>query len=379
MKIKISLLIIILFFKTSYSETLQELIELAFKYNPQLKKLEKELTVLKSKAHVADKLPNPSFSLNFNDNATITMRQYIPWYEKLNINKQIEEKNYEVHYYVYKLEKNKIIRQIKENGYYIWLYREKIKTLENLENLIKDLINKTKDEDRLNVILSNIKIEKIEYQANVRKKLYELKSIVNFDFKDIDINLDESEYLHFEETLIKMESHSPLVKNLEKRLEREKLSYKLTKELYVPDVSLSINYKTKEDFKNAFSIGVGLSIYFPFWRTLSQEQSVLAQKLLTISHQEQKLELLNKLKYIISVYYEDYLAGQAKLKISKSYDLNYENSLKKAYDEYLKDKNNFPHFYIFFNEYKNFKFSILNQIFDISLSKAKIEELILEN
>jgi hypothetical protein len=127
-----------------------------------------------------------------------------------------------------------------------------------------------------------------------------------------------------------------LIKNLENKLERDRLSYKLSREIYYPDVTLSIDYKAKEDIKNAFSMGVGLNVYLPFWRTISQEQSVLAQKLFVISQQEQKLELLINLKYILSINYEDYLSAKERLRILKDFSINYENSLKKQLMNMLK-------------------------------------------
>jgi outer membrane protein TolC len=375
MKLSIFLLSLLLVFKFSFAETVDQLIELALKNNPQLKKIEKELKVLESKVHVADRLPNPSFSLSFSDRGKITVRQYLPWYDKLKINKQIEEKNYEAQIYAYKLEKNKIVRQIKENAYYVWLYREKIKTLNGLENLLKDIMNRTRDEDRLKILLSNIILEKINYHSNLNKKIQELKTVVNSEFSDVDIDLNENKDFSIDEAISKVEAASPLIKNLENKLERDRLSYKLSREIYYPDVTLSIDYKAKEDIKNAFSMGVGLNVYLPFWRTISQEQSVLAQKLFVISQQEQKLELLINLKYILSINYEDYLSAKERLRILKDFSINYENSLKKAINEYAQNVSNFQNFYVIFNEYKNYKMSILEQVLNVYLSIARIEEL----
>jgi len=92
MKLSILLLSLLLVFKFSFAETVDQLIELALKNNPQLKKIEKEFKILESNVHVADGFPNPSFSLSFSDGGKITIRQYLPWYDKLKINKQIEEK-----------------------------------------------------------------------------------------------------------------------------------------------------------------------------------------------------------------------------------------------------------------------------------------------
>lgn len=98
-------LLILIIFSNVYPQTLDDLINLALKNNPQLKKLEKELSVLKEKSETAKKLPNPSFSLSYSDSVNVSMRQYIPWYEKLELSKEIEKQNYKSQIYIYELEK----------------------------------------------------------------------------------------------------------------------------------------------------------------------------------------------------------------------------------------------------------------------------------
>lgn len=123
-------LLILIIFSNVYPQTLDDLINLALKNNPQLKKLEKELSVLKEKSETVKKLPNPSFSLSYSDSVNVSMRQYIPWYEKLELSKEIEKQNYKSQIYIYELEKNKLIRQIKEDAYRIKVYKDKVELLE---------------------------------------------------------------------------------------------------------------------------------------------------------------------------------------------------------------------------------------------------------
>lgn len=94
-KIFFVLLLFVIFNKT-HSETLEELVYIAKKNNPDIKRIEKELSVLKQKYKSAGRLPNPTFSLNIKDDGAFTVFQYIPWYEKLSLQREIEERRYQI-------------------------------------------------------------------------------------------------------------------------------------------------------------------------------------------------------------------------------------------------------------------------------------------
>ncbi|WP_297887054.1 TolC family protein [Sulfurihydrogenibium sp.] len=378
------LIFTLLALKFSFGESLDELIDLALKHNPQLKKIEKELPVLKEKSEVAKKLPNPSFSLSYNSGINLSMRQYVPWYEKLELSKEIEKQNYRAYFYIYQIEKNKLIRQIKENAYQIKVYRDKINLIEKYQNDINNLLKfKTNQYEinKLKILNTDLEVEKLDYQNQVEKLISKIKELVNYDIKDVEVDeINIEENLILEKVLREAEESSPLVKNLEENLKKDRLSYKLAKEIYYPDVSLGITYKSKERFQDAFSAGINLNLNFPFWRTLGQEQVVLERKLFLVSQQEQKLQLLNNLKSTIVSLYVDYQYKLKKLKVFIETKQVYEDDFKNSYKKFSLSEVNFQDFLTSFSEKKKSDYSLLDLKLNTAISILKIKELInLEN
>lgn len=377
LKVLIFLLISLNF---SFAETIDELIALALKNNPQLKKIEKELSILKEKSEVAKKLPNPSFSLSYSGGVNLTMRQYIPWYEKLELSKEIENQNYRAYLYVYEIEKNKLIRQIKEAAYLAKAYRDKLKLIEMYQQNINKLLQTKANQyeiNKLKILYTDLDMEKLDYQNQVEKLLSKIRELVNYDVKDVEVDEFKLENnLSLEKILIEAEKYSPIVKNLEELLKRDKLSYKLAKEIYYPDVSVGITYKSKERFQNAFSTGINFNLNFPFWRTLGQEQIVLERKLFIISQQEQKLQLLNNLKSTLTFLYSDYQYNLKKLDLLVNSKEIYESDFNETYKKFSLNEINFQEFLTAFNEKRKLDYSIIDTTYNTAVSALKIKELI---
>ncbi len=130
------LFIFFLYTHISYSYTLKELISLAEKNNPELIRIQKELSVINRKIKVAKKFFNPSISISMDgkklfkeplESGRIYIKQYIPYPEKLNIRKEIEKKRYKSEYYLLISKKENIFAKIYETGYYIWLIDQNLK------------------------------------------------------------------------------------------------------------------------------------------------------------------------------------------------------------------------------------------------------------
>lgn len=367
-------------FSFAYSQTLDELINLALKNNPQLKKLEKELSIIKEKSETAKKLPNPSFSLSYSGGINVSMRQYIPWYEKLELSKDIEKQNYKSQFYIYELEKNKLLRQIKEASYRIKVYKDKIELLEKYQNDVKNLINSKKgsyEVNKLKILYTELQLEKLNYQREIESLLSYLKEIVNYEIQDVEVNeINFIKDLNIETILKEAERQSPILKSLEEALKRDRLAYKLAKEIYYPDVSLGLTYKSKERLQDAFSVGFNLNLNFPFWRTLSQEQIVLERKLFVIAQEEQKIQTLNSLKTQLTTFYNEYKYNLQKLNLLLNTKEIYEEDFKNTYKKFYSGETDFQTFLTSFNSRKKSDYDILDSKLNASISAMKIEELI---
>lgn len=373
-------LLILIIFSNVYPQTLDDLINLALKNNPQLKKLEKELSVLKEKSETAKKLPNPSFSLSYSGGVNVSMRQYIPWYEKLELSKEIEKQNYSSQIYIYELEKNKLIRQVKEDAYRIKVYKDKVELLEKYQNDVKNLINTKKEDYELNklkILYTEIELEKLSYLKEIESLISHLKEVVNSDIKGVEVEeINFREDLNIEIILKEAEKQSPVLKSLEETLKRDRFAYKLAKEIYYPDVSIGTTYKSKERFQDAFSVSVNLNLNFPFWRTLHQEQIVLERKLFVIAQEEQKIQTLNNLKTQLTTFFNEYKYNLQKLNLLLSTKEAYQQDYKVTYAKFYSGEVDFQTFLTSFNSKRRFDYDILDSKLNASISSMKIEELI---
>jgi outer membrane protein TolC len=379
-KVLTLLTLLFIIFNFSFGETIDELINLALKNNPQLKKIEKELPILKAKSEVAKKLPNPSFSVSYGGGVNFTMRQYIPWYEKLELSKEIEKQNYKAYLYIYEIEKNKLIRQIKENAYQIKVYKDKIDLVKRYQEEINKLIETKRDPyeiNKLKILYTDLEIEKLEYQNQTEKVISKIKELVNYEIKDVEVDeIKIEDNLSLEKLLEDAEKYSPSLRNLEEILKRDRLSYQLAKEIYYPDVSFGITYKSKERFQDAFSTSVNLNLNFPFWRTLGQEQVILERKLFLVSQQEQKLQVLNSLKSSITSLYSEYKYNLKKFSIFLKSKQIYDDNFEKTYQKYYHSEVNFQEFLTSFDEKRKFDYGLIDSTYNTAIAVLKIKELI---
>lgn len=376
-KIFFILLLFVVFNKT-HSETLEELIYIAKKNNPDIKRIEKELSVLKQKYKSAGRLPNPTFSLNIKDDGAFTVFQYIPWYEKLSLQREIEERRYQIQTIVYQQEKNKIIRQIMENGFLIWFYRERLKINNNHLEIIEHLLTAEKitqaDKNKLRILKTNIEIQNQDLQQGIAKLISDLKVLTNYDFKDLTIDTIDVPEMDEKSIKEKSENASLLIRQIDKQIERENLSYKLAKEIYMPDLGVSVTYKAKNHLQDVFSLGVNLYINVPIWRRLNQEQTVLEQKLQSISAQEKRINALNQVIWSIDNLITEYNFAKEKLKILKDNYETYKSDLDMTIKNFIEGRENINNLILSITENINVQNKINQEKLSAIISFLKIQE-----
>ena len=206
---KLSLLIVILIFlihKNSFALTVEELVKLAEKQNPELLKIKKELSVLEKKVKVAKRWFNPSVSVSINgsellknplESGRIYIKQYIPYPKKFDIQKNIEKKKYMSEYYLLLAKKEKIFSDIYSTAYEISLKKKLISVCDkyiNILNTVKKNISDKADSLRIEDTLLSIKEEKIKYQYQKEKLLSKLSKLVNQEIKDVSAEFTTSLY-----------------------------------------------------------------------------------------------------------------------------------------------------------------------------------------
>lgn len=379
MKWLLAILLIFFIIDKAFCETPEELIEIARKTNPDIKRLEKELSILKQKYKSAGKLPNPSFSFNIKDSGSFTIFQYIPWHEKLALQKEIEEKRYQIQGIIYTQEKNKIIRQILENSYLIWLYQEKIKINTEFIKIIENILNNQNinqsDINKLSILKTNLEIQNQESQLAVSKLISDLKILVNYDFNNITVNLKDIPDLDEEQIREKIRSSSLLIRQIEKQIERDNLSYKLAKEIYMPDFGVSVTYKAKDRFQDAFSLGVNLYVNVPVWRRLNQEQIVLEQKLQAVASQERKINFINQSIWSAEKFITEYKTSLRNLDKLRQMHKIYESDLESTIKNFINGKDNINNLIFSLSENINYRNKINHEILSANLNYLRLMEM----
>lgn len=359
-------------------ETLEEIVSIAKKNNPEIKRIEKELSVLKEKYKAADRLPNPSFSFNLRERGSFTVSQYIPWHEKLSLQREIEEKRYQIQQILYIQEKNKIIRQILESGFLIWFYREKIKTnkqfIEKIEKIINSGVNSS-DENKLKILKTNLEVQNQESELAITKLISDIKVLANYDFKDVQVELRDIPNLNEEEVRDRIKNSNLLTKQIEKQIERDNLSYKLAKEIYMPDFGVSITYKPKDSFQDAFSLGVNLYVNVPIWRKLHQEQIVLEQKLQAIASQERKINIINQTTWSGEKFIVEYKTSLKNLDILRQMQETYTSDLESTIKNFIERRENINNLIFSISENINYNHRINQEIISANLSYLKLMEI----
>lgn len=369
----------LLIFKLAFSESLDELINIAKKNNPAIKKFEKEIEVLKQKSRTAGRLPNPSISFNIRDKGSFTIFQYIPWYEKLKLQREMEKKRYEAQLIVYQQEKSRIFTQIKELGLRTWLNRERIKLNTQLISIIDGVLQgdiSPSDKNKLTILKIDLLLENKDLELSTLTLLSELKVLLNSDFKDVEIERVDIPDLKEEEVRERIKTVGLAIKQIDKQIERDRLSYKLAKEIYIPDFGVSITYKVREKFDDAISAGVNLYVNVPIWRRLNQEQIVLEQKLQLISSQEKRIIVINQTLWSADKFIQEYKISKEKLDIlKKNYDL-YRYDMELTTNRYLKKESDINSIIYSISRLKEAHSRLLQETFSVNVSYLRIQELL---
>ncbi len=311
--LKISVFFLFFLIKQSYSYTVQELVELAEKNNPQLIKIQKELKVLKRKVKVAKKLFNPSISISLDgeelfksplESGRIYIRQYLPYPEKFQIQKEIEKRKYQSEYYLLISKKENIFSEIYKNAYRIWLIQKNIdiyrKYLKKLHNIL--LVNVPEEEKlriQSTILELRIKIKNLKY--NYKIQLAKLSQLVNTEVNYVNVKIEKPAEEPDLEEITKKLPKSPFYKSVEKDIEKAKEVYKLAKMIYYPDFTISARIDTGGSLTEALSLGIGIKL--PIWRTVKQEQNVLSKQLEIVAAKEKLRYILNDLKYKLQESY----------------------------------------------------------------------------
>ena len=312
-KINIFAFLFLLFSSKTFSYSLEEVVNLAEKNNPELIKIQKELTVLKKKVKVAKKLFNPSISISLDgeelfksplEAGRIYIKQYLPYPKKFEIQKEVEKRKYLSEYFLLISKKENIFSDIYSNAYALWLTQKKIDIYKlYIKKLDSLLLDSFPEEDKLRIESTaynlQIEIKKLKYQKETL--LARLSQLANTQIRSVEVSLKPPVGIPDIEIFLEKIKESPFYKSVEKDIERAKEIYKLAKMIYYPDFTISVRVDTGGSLTEALSLGVGVKL--PIWRTVKQEQDVLSRQIEIIAAKEKLRYIFNDIKYKIQKSY----------------------------------------------------------------------------
>ncbi len=389
-------LLLLFFIGFAYGETVSELIELAKKNNPELKKIEKELYILKEKTKFAGKLFSPRISVSISGSRIWTdpiqalelrLRQRITFPRKLELEKKIAIEEYKIQYYTLRLTQLRIIREIKEVAYKVWLLKQ-IKNIIDRYNkeLLKlyataNILKKQKkvselDIERVSLYISILKKQSIEVENEIQENIAVIERLVNADVKDIMAKpLVPELFQDFKKLEELLRYSSPKLKAVEEELKRIAFSYHLAKMIFYPDFDVSMKYRIAPKWQDAVEFSASWDL--PIWRKFKEQEIVLREKIKEITIREQWIDTYNILRMTLK---ENYIKIKKAKKIFKliKYSIlpkaekNYQLSLR----EYKNGKLNINDVLTVLKEKKEMEEEKFRQIYNSNVAYFKILEII---
>ncbi len=316
------LLIFLFLICFSYAETVSELVEKAKKNNPELKKIEKELYILKEKTKFAGKLFSPRISISIAGSRIwkdpiqaleLKLKQRITFPRKLSLEKKVAIEEYKIQYYTLRLAQLKVVREIKELAYRVWLieqiesiiekYRKELLKLYSLANVLKKR-GKVDDIDleRISLYISMLEKEKIERENEKLERLAALERLVNSPVEDVVAKpLVPELFEDFKDLEELLRYSSPKLKAVEEELKKIAYSYYLAKMIFYPDFDVSIKYHIAPKLEDALEFSASWDL--PIWKKFKEQEIVLREKIKEITIREQWIDTYNFLKLTLKENY----------------------------------------------------------------------------
>ncbi len=375
-----------------YGETLNQLVETAYRKNPKLKSIEERLKAIKERAIFESSLTDPIFSIAINDiqfdnpfkrniepmqTVMFSISQYIPYKGKLSLKKEIQLKIHDKTYYKLLSEGLDIEYRIKVLSYEYWFLKETLKIIEQYKKVVKEVINisdtlySVGKATQSDVINSHIYLtDLIEEEIYIKNKLSvikaRLKKLVNENVEDINIELPKPrEITNLEFIREEIISQNPELKVIKMEIEKNITELKLAKRDYYPDFKPFFSYAYRHTFNDYISFGVSFNL--PVWKKKRQDKKVLETEYIKLSNEKLYADKLNQL---FSTLEESFFECKNAF---ETYELLDETLLKQALESFSS----------VISEYKVGKrdmLTVLNSIKKIiGVEKMKLKEIYLWN
>lgn len=279
---KRNLLIIIFLtgaFQSAFSQSLDELIEIAVASSPELKMLEAKVNAATNRIEQNTNLPNPMLSLGLMNLPTSTfafneepmtmkvvgLSQEIPFPGMLSAIADVNRKDVDIVWQEYYDTRNELIKNVSQSYYELLNIRKEIELTEQQIKLMKDIsevvktmysVSKASQQNilRIDLELTNMS----EMLSALRGDEAEQVSTINaFLFRDLDTSIATESYPQVtfiektvDELFVSAKQNRPYLLGVNEAIEKAKISQSLAEYDYYPMFKLSAQYGFRDKIES---------------------------------------------------------------------------------------------------------------------------------
>lgn len=312
--------------------SLESLIETALQNNPELQAQQRTIEASRTAVPQAGSLPDPKLNLNLMNMPANTFKfdqepmtgkqvgvmQTIPFPGKLGLKSDIARKSSEDAEAHYEELKNRIVRDIKLNYFELFYIDEAIRTTENNEQLISELVEVAQTKYQVgkglqqDVLKAQVERSKMmDRLINLKQKRRTIVSAINTLLnRPVDTPIEAVKEPLYEPIVLSLDSllayaakYRPLLKQWQARSKQSALKNALARKQYWPDFSLSVAYTQRDVLQSGaggvdfLSAGVSVKLPLYFWRKQDKqvEESVNRRRATESGAKDARNRVLNRL------------------------------------------------------------------------------------
>lgn len=313
-----SIFIPLLISTLSFSMTIEDAIDKSLDNHNVLKSINHNIESMKYQILKSDNLMDPDVSFTSNSLSStepmkynsVNIKQKLPWFGKLNANKEYVTTQKNILINNYNVTKIDMAFEIYNIFYSIHEYKEKINLLkefknlniqnENLYNLYAGADNSSHEKNMdSKITLSNINIKLEQYNNILHSLTAKFHYLTQIDINTIDyIDNMKIETVNIEQYLTNIDNN----KKLKELVEKEALASKYIdiKELNLkPDPYVKFGYYNRNNFDNYNAVTIGFSL--PIYGT--QDSELQSARALELSSNAKTIDYKNQVKQNIQIEY----------------------------------------------------------------------------
>ncbi len=391
-----------LFTQILKAATLEEVLAIALKENPELKALQAKVEAGKSRIRSSASLPDPWLGLEYDNIPKGTLKfgqaemkmytfsQMIPWPGKLSLKSKISQVGVGIIEQEYTAKQRKIIAQIKRSYFELYFNYKAIEVNQENSQLLEQTVKVAERKYSLGkaslmeALKAQIELSKINNNLITlenRKQIIEAKlnSLLN---RESDASLDQPQYTDHNEFKYQLDSLYELAKNNRPELKtagyqvrQSELKLSLSKREYLPD--FMITFKQREMMDELKGWNGMLNITVPLWFWKNQKNMVKEMQAEKEMQQADYQAMENMLFFEVKKMYleADTALRQANL-YKNSIVPQAEQVLKVSQTAYENDKMSFLDLLDSQRMYLEVKLDHYMRLVDYQMAKADLEEAI---